>query len=250
MQKKAQVTIFIIIGIIIVSAIIFLFTFIDVEKINSQFYSSNIEPFVVNCLESTTESGIFFIGLQGGYFEVDNPKLEVAPFDIPLYFVNGTYMQSPTLEDVESELSNYVETKIFDCLNNFSMFDNLKIEYEKRDINVEISIRDKKVIADLFLPVIINKKNSSIIHNEFYVEIKSNFRKRFQAVEEYVEKQKLEPNKVMVYDLYEIANKTNLKVDLHISPGNNVVFKFIDDETHALFSNYTFAFAIKYKGEK
>jgi len=195
---------------------------------------------VVDCLESTVENGIFFVGLQGGYTEVDNPKLEDPSFDVPLYFVDGVYVGSPTLVEVESELSDYIETRIVNCV------DSLDVEYDEDEINAELSIKDGKVITDLDFPLMVAYEGSSTILDEFYVEVDSDFKKRFEAAKEYVEEQKLSLDDLRTSSLDDITIRNDLEVEVYVYADDNVVFKFVGDEVHPSFSNYTFVFGIKY----
>ena len=189
------------------------------------------------------------MGLQGGYYEVEEPKLGGVFFDVPLYFVNGTYVRFPTLDDVESNVSAYVETKIFNCLNNFSAFDNLEIEYKENETNVSLSITDGNVFADLFLPIVLSRGESRIIKDEFYVKVSSDFKNSFDAAEEYVEVQKLEPNNLRIGYLDNITKEAGLKVEVEIYSDGNALFMFVGDEADSLFSKYTFIFGIKYNLE-
>jgi len=240
-SKNAQLTIFIIVGILFLTAIVLMiFVFSGSGKTDLQVSSDKVNTFVVDCFESTIQNGIFFVGLQGGYNEVDNPKLEDPSFNVPLYFVDGGFIRFPSLENVESELSDYVETRIIDCV------DNLEVEYDEEDINADLSIRDKKVVANLDFPIRVSYSGSSTVLDEFYVEVDSDLKKRFGAVEEYVEEQKLKPDYLRIESLDRIANESDLNVETYVYTDDNVVFKFVGDEVHPLFSNYTFVFAIKY----
>jgi len=178
--------------------------------------------------------------LQGGYTEVDNPKLEDPSFDVPLYFVDGVYVGSPTLVEVESELSDYIETRIVNCV------DSLDVEYDEDEINAELSIKDGKVITDLDFPLMVAYEGSSTILDEFYVEVDSDFKKRFEAAKEYVEEQKLSLDDLRTSSLDDITIRNDLEVEVYVYADDNVVFKFVGDEVHPSFSNYTFVFGIKY----
>ena len=126
-KKRGQVTIFIIVGVILVAFagfMIFLFSGVETESDATEIYADEINTLVLDCIEEIVENRLFFISLQGGYSEANPPRIEEAFFNIPFYFINGTYIQSPTLGGVESGLSDYIESQIINCVNDFSIFEN------------------------------------------------------------------------------------------------------------------------------
>ena len=84
MAKKAQVTVFIILGIIIVATVIGFFILRDSaakKELSEQkevIQTGNVKAFVENCLEQTGEDGLNLIGSQGGYNKLLNKNILLA----------------------------------------------------------------------------------------------------------------------------------------------------------------------------
>lgn len=128
-MKKGQITIFIIVGVILVVGIgLFLFIQGDfVEKITG---TDQINPnsFLSNCLEDKILESVYFISHQGGEI---NPELyKTFKFQSDERFWNISYScytknfygpcvnQKPMLiTDIEKEIHNYVSEEVSICLN-------------------------------------------------------------------------------------------------------------------------------------
>ncbi len=75
-RKKAQITLFIIIGLVIVGAVAFLYYFITTPRIEKkELDTTAIEEYVTSCLDKTAKQALIKLGEQGGYlFVQDMPK--------------------------------------------------------------------------------------------------------------------------------------------------------------------------------
>ena len=128
-NKKGQVTIFIIIGIIIVF-IAFFVGFLQNENFRQKIESSLFEKTVVpeqaqsvvnyldNCLGEITESGINLLSSQAGYINIPiqisaNPRtyLNVAGLKIPYWIYGDNNINIPSRDEMEFSLKEYIERK-------------------------------------------------------------------------------------------------------------------------------------------
>ena len=131
MNKKAQITIFIVIALMIVALTIAFFVFrqliiptrvpVSLEPVYTTFLS---------CLENEMNNGIDLMGVQAGYIETPVFELgsDYMPFSSHLAFLgvsipywnyisrnNIEKEQVPTLSQMEDQLGNYVEERINLC---------------------------------------------------------------------------------------------------------------------------------------
>lgn len=180
--KKGQVTIFVIVAILIIVAGLSYFMFRDVSK--KEVIPTSIEPVntqFVQCIEDYTLEGISLLEANGGHIDsVDfspgsryypsSSKLTFAGAEIPYWFyVSGAGIsrtQVPELEDMEKELSSYLEDKIKLCsLQNF-INDGYNIEKGLPIANV--FIQDDYVDVSLDMNLFIQKGDeaSSITSHE------------------------------------------------------------------------------------
>ena len=160
-SKKGQVTIFIIVGIIIlfVSAGVIL---ISKEVVRDDIISESepavasvpqafqpIQVFTDNCLGQVVKEAVILIGERGGYLSppgkyneknpTDSDGLMLGGLKVPYWLYNSApnianQIQFSTLkpklhdeedgkQSIESQLANYVKQKIDSCLNGYKSFE-------------------------------------------------------------------------------------------------------------------------------
>lgn len=129
MYKRGQLTVFIIVGIIVLAVALSLF-FISGEKktINPKVISTSaITSMVENCIKSTAQEGIFENSRQGGYFILPEYSTQDLFENVP-YFINIS--KFPEDKVLAKELGSYIDTLLDFCLD-FSTF-------EKQGYNISI----------------------------------------------------------------------------------------------------------------
>ncbi len=180
MKSKAQVTIFIIIAIVIVAAVIGFFLIRGIPKIEK--IPVSIEP-VYNtflfCLEDDALVGIDILESQGGYIELPEfePGSTYMPFSSQLdflgnpvpywYYVSGNNIQKeqiPSKNSMQNQLADYVESEIKDCI--FANYYEQGFEIKQGNPEANVMINDNDVNVELSMPLSISKgEESSIIEN-------------------------------------------------------------------------------------
>ncbi|MBS3150363.1 hypothetical protein J4425_00980 [Candidatus Woesearchaeota archaeon] len=173
MGKKGQVTMFIILGIVIVAAVASIFVFKDyliknefereAAKLDLGEEAVPVYNYFKDCIADIAFDGIDIMASQGGYLEIPDynypidpalpfsNKLEVfgnSGLEVPYWFYetsNGIQeLQIPTVDEMESSLNIYIENNVFECTNNFTLFE----EYSVRgfdNLDVITNIEDDKV---------------------------------------------------------------------------------------------------------
>jgi len=143
MKKRGQVTIFIIIGIVILLGISG-YVYLQQNNVIRDFFLPNeIKPIVryaEACIERVGEDGIKLIGIQGGYINIPqrinaNPQAYIdIGFKIPFWYYKGEN-RIPTRKDMEVELARYIDQNVHTCIDNFSAFP----EFQLNDIEFSTS---------------------------------------------------------------------------------------------------------------
>lgn len=183
-SKKAQVTYFIIIGIVLMIAVgTFLYireqsqpeNIIDVPGRETPIYR-----FVDECIEQATINGLSLMSIQGGYIYIPNSvetlnipdpqnrqitddKLIIKgnqPNQIP-YWILNTRADIPTIDYLNDELKRYVEEETMKCINNFQTFRDQGYEFDIGRINANISFLENTQI-DVSFPIEATIDNSTI----------------------------------------------------------------------------------------
>jgi len=150
--KKGQITIFVIVGIIIIFLAVLLFFILNdysygtltedfTLSTQERKIKNNVEDFIIRCANDLLIESIYTNGLGGGYFEQPNEPDPLFYHDniIPTYVVGGDIF-FPTIEIIEKEINKYVESNIEDCTNEFDIIQSNK-HVVVEDPTVSVSIK-------------------------------------------------------------------------------------------------------------
>lgn len=179
LNKKSQVTIFIIIGIIIVVLGILIYFFYPKMK-GFVVLTTTPQGFIQNCIEEELENNIKLMSSQGGklipenYFLYEDNKIEYLCYTNEYYL--PCVVQQPMLyRSVSNEIKRGITEKTKECLKS------LKETYEKKgyqismnpgEINVELN--PKRIILHTNYSVVVADKKSSETFEDLRVIIDNN----------------------------------------------------------------------------
>ncbi|MBW2966297.1 hypothetical protein KY342_04295 [Candidatus Woesearchaeota archaeon] len=169
MNKKGQITIFIIIGIILLLSVA-LFIFLRQEI--TIFRPREVVPpelvpvvnFMDNCLNELGTEAAHIIGATGGYIDFpdgikQNPlsSLSLAPFDIergrvPYWYYEGQ-RRIPTIDFMEDQMNHYIEDRYRDCINDLAEFRQQFNITELGPIIVRTKLEDENTPVVLNFPL-------------------------------------------------------------------------------------------------
>ncbi|MCW8965162.1 MAG: hypothetical protein OQK82_00535 [Candidatus Pacearchaeota archaeon] len=203
-NKKAQLTIFIIVAILLVGGIIIYFTFKG--GISQEQLPASLEPVYTSyllCVEENLKTGIDVLETQGGYIEI--PEFEAGsrhmPFSSQLfflgnpipywYYVSGNNIPKekiPSKSQMENELEKFVESKLRNC--QFDTYYEQGFEITLGEPNTDISIENTEIIIDIDMDIQITKNNESALVNSHKITVTSNLKKLYDtALEIYQHEQ-------------------------------------------------------------
>ncbi len=174
MQKRGQVALFIILGIVVVAIIGFIYFYqsskLNIsgnEESNKQLVNSQLEPIknkIIGCVEKTSLTAVTILGKQGGLFNPDKYE-KLGSYNVSYgCFKSGNQevTQLPMLQDLNNQLQNYMQstTAIKDIKNCINGFD----EFKKQGLNV-----NEKGPLKIFTNILNNKITLSI---DYLLEVK------------------------------------------------------------------------------
>ncbi len=163
MGKKGQVTIFIILGILIVVSGIIYFSFRETitEKMRGFSGATAVKEYIDTCFWDSTNGIVYSVGRGGGY--VFGPEFSNETGYNYHYIGNQNYF--PNLEKIEEEISLYTTITLLSCVNNFESFSEFEINRGKVEITTEI--KEKYVEVNLNYPISIRKGNNVVHYEDF-----------------------------------------------------------------------------------
>ena len=165
MQKRGQITIFIIIGILIlfISAL-FLYLNSEVTEKKLDLEDSEVTKFswakpalqsyVEECIEETVEPSIYLLASQGGVIYDDGTSniLFTENAMVNYAWLNG--VNGILVQKMENDLEIYLEENIHHCLFDYSTFDkqNVEVVPDYENIEADIVVSNEYVNVNLKLP--------------------------------------------------------------------------------------------------
>jgi hypothetical protein len=204
-SKRAQVTIFIIVAIVLVLGIVLFFAIRN--RIEISAVPKNLEPAYLSfleCIEVNTMSGIDILGTQGGYIELPEfePGSEYAPLSSQLdfygnpvpywWYLSGNGIereQVPALDEMENDLGEFVSNKIEDCNLDIFYDQGLEINLDNEDISADVNIEDNFVRVKLNAPLSLSDGESSAIVSSHDIEVNSQIGEFYNIAREIYNKE-------------------------------------------------------------
>jgi hypothetical protein len=180
-NKKSQITIFILVGFIILISAIFLI-YLSISKTDksskddiNKAISSNLmgksqaENLIDSCLSQITNTGISIMRFQGGFINIpsnyktlslpneyeiymdgESKKIRRQPnsqISVPFYVTADEGDMSPSITTLENELENYIKKELPLCVNKLEPIEkNFKIEIEEGAIDVNVTFGNNVII--------------------------------------------------------------------------------------------------------
>lgn len=174
--KSSQVSVFIIIGLVIlISASVFFFfktrtAVFNPEEI-TELQSTPITSYVDVCVRRASFDALDILGRQGGYIYFP-PYIALDPMSyvsespiskqgkIPYWFYQGR-SRIPTLDQMESDLSKYIKYNAYVCVDDYNAFRDQYDVNILENISVTVKIAEKNVQIDTSFPVDVIKKSNN-----------------------------------------------------------------------------------------
>lgn len=241
MEKRGQITIFIILAIAIIGGIVlFLFIPRNVSK-PDEVDSNKVYNYIRSFIEEQSYECIQKIGKQGGYYTI---PYEIYVEKTAYWYYEGVNVQ-PLLTTIKYEIQKCIDEGLKDSTilpKNVFGEGTLKISEERIKSNIQIN--EQRVLLNVEYPISISKGESTSIISDFNIEYRLNLLKLYELSTGIVNYASLPE--------FDKCNPTNNCYDEEINfsffnEGDNL---FIKGQTFTIFENktrrsYELKFAIK-----
>ena len=175
--RKAQVTIFIIIAILLVAGVAAFFIFRG--RINIDNIPASVKPAYttfLSCLEDDILAGTNILESQAGYIYLPafEPGSRYMPFSSQLsfmgnpipywYYVSGNNLQReqvPSKSEMENQLVRYIEEKAKNC--NFNSYSDQGFKITMGEPKADVKINDNNVDLSLDMLMTISKEEDNAV---------------------------------------------------------------------------------------
>ena len=198
MKKRGQVTIFIVIGVVLIGATIMFFLLRNQEIIETTGKSEeNIESFLDSCLKDKIKNAIDDISIHGGYidkeFSLNFQFQNEEPMNITYLCYTQNYYalcvnQKPGfVQDLKSELKNYISNDVQNC------FDEMTKNFARKGYSIKtnykgfsVDLLPKRVIVQTDSDISLTISGETTKDEDFKMVIASRFYEIVNLVQELV----------------------------------------------------------------
>ncbi|MEM2121881.1 MAG: hypothetical protein QXU20_04460, partial [Candidatus Woesearchaeota archaeon] len=190
-SKRAQLSIFVILGLVIIIVVLFLWYLnsIKPEQISFEKISENpVRTYVESCLDVTTRRALTNLGLRGGYIYLPQGIIEfegLKPIVYLYYYGQYPAYISPTesgfyrlasLSSWERDIERYLSEEFPKCINAFEPLKEMGYYIDFKTPKPQVFIRETDVLVKLYYPLKIEKDEKIVNLEEFQITIPLNLK--------------------------------------------------------------------------
>ncbi len=256
MHKRGQVTVFVIVGIMVLLVFgvsFFVFQKITKEKLEEEKVIPQlavpVKELVEQCLEKTAEEAFLTMGHRGGYYFMPFKSSILFLDDALVYFyLDNTYI-APTVQQSEKDAAETIKANLAQCIN-FTSLEKQGFIISPAAPDVLVFYTTDNIVVNLDYPITITKGNAITKISTFSHVTQLPMGKYFELAktltDDYVQRQAL---CLTCYDALAIQYDAIIDVyPIHdTSPyGNDIIWFYITDKKAQLSGqNFTFEFIVE-----
>lgn len=216
MDRKGQLTLFIIIGIVLVFSVAIIL-YIQQQALTSfkadelSALSNEMQPvklYVDKCIEDTVVPGIIYLGTQGGYL---NPPLETLFTEnalIPYYYNKGANTM-PSLNTLQDEIAAYVESAVPVCTDGFTQF---PFNITTGAIKATARIGEQNIVIGVKYPITAKLSGKEEHIENFVLQVPIRLGHIYDIAQQVVQKETKTPDQI------DLAYFSRLDVGVNVLP--------------------------------
>jgi hypothetical protein len=266
MQKKGQITIFMIMGLLILVTV-FSFIYLNnymkekqleqevADKFELDLNSEKIKNRVEWCINDLGEKAILTLGFYGGKKELVGNFFDEEVFDANYLYYLGEE-QTSSVEEMEDSLSIMLDERLEDCLGEVGkpklidveedvvshdlIFESFQVE--KGEVDTTTKIVDESVLFTVKWPLELKFKNQEKEMIDFPItKVKADLKRGALFLEDFMERIKEQPYYIDVIYLLE----NNYTTDVSLFNNDTYIFLVTDNNSIINHEPLRFLFASK-----
>lgn len=251
MEKRAQITLFVILGAVILIAVLF---FVYLRSSLSESKSSQgikqvlelpseispIKNFVDDCVQTTLTKAIELVSIQGGYYVPPTDSVSFSKVEIPLYYDLGS-VWIPSKEVIEQQISAYVDDFLPHCTNGFDAFKKAGYTFKEGTVNSKTMISQQSVSITVSYPLDITKQDKKTTISDFQATAVSSLWQYYNYSNDIVAAMEEKPNFIPLSHIVSLGAQKGFDAELIYQNESSVIFSLIPVDTGINPSIYAFA---------
>ncbi len=195
-MRKGQLTIFIILGLILIITIGMVLYFVTTEAAKpwrtAPSVPSDVRPvfdMVNDCAKNALKQGLIIQGLQGGYIEIpafvlSNPDSYINADSLGVVKVPFWYYETenriPSYGLMQTQLARYIKQEIQTCVNFQALAPSQMVQILEEP-DVLVTYAEEEVVAEIKWPLNINTQQRTVMHSEYFALQESRYREMYDT---------------------------------------------------------------------
>lgn len=242
-NRRAQVSLFILIGVLIISSLIMLYFLRDrvfnYDEVYVPTEAIPVKKYVDFCIQDSVPPALYLLASNGGHIYGYNYTLLGERKNIAYHMYSGKYV-APSREFMQEELSIFIERAIVLCMLDFNDSQYSDVEYG--DINVDTYINKEDVRVDVNFPITIETLNEEIKISDFT----STFPVRLGYIIESKDKILFRLNND---ERINLDNLVGYDFEVNVMPydEDSIIYSIYDEASNIKNNEFVFNFAIRRK---
>lgn len=222
-MKKAQITVFIIIAIVLIvagAAIYYLNSTSKQSDLNRQYFEqADVRPMfdqlktdVLDCVDDSVLASLELVGIQGGYYNEPPEFFDLGWAFIPYYYNKGKFLM-PTKETIEAEIAASIDENLILCINDIAPED-FDLDY-KASVST-VSIKEDEVEFKIDMPISISREDKTTVYEikEIPVIKESKINEMIEIADYITESHRDDPEMICISCITDMAIERELFVDM------------------------------------
>jgi len=255
MLKRGQITLFMVLGIVIlisISAVIYLNTMSKKTPNERLFETSTdilpVKTFVESCLKDTVADGADYLSSQGGYYVVPYNFVDVGGIvNIPYYIDYKEGDIAPDANDLKLQLESYVSDLIISCVRNFSALSQIGLNINIEDSpTADATLNNDRISVKLNFPLQVTKGETITKVTEFITSIEHPLLKLHSIGIETTRLIEKDMEIIPTSDIIDLGIERNVYFLIMDNMNGDVIYSIIDNynKSDELFFNFATRYLI------
>jgi hypothetical protein len=228
MFKRGQLTLFIIIGLVIVFGVVGYYFFESSGSYQSVESNEKVASFrddFLFCIEAVELEALDFVSVHGGYYKIPSTTYEaVSDSDFSPYYYYEGHKFVPSLARIEDEIANYFDENINYC---FEFIDN-DFEIQKFSTSGQVKIKSGEVVFSPALKFVVSDSDNNYLI-DFSRDVRG-YNSKLYAMHDLAEFITSENGNELDYICFSCINEKAAQGGLNVffeSPGDSLDYEYV-----------------------
>lgn len=246
-MKKAQATVFILLGLLVLLVVVF---FIGYTRETQQTptilepITSPIQTLAASCYDQVAEEAVFLSGFQGGYLEITDRKEDITQRQQAYYY----YYQdiSPNITQVYALLEAYILNNTITCIEESNFDQAYNISIEKNQASFSIASEETTTI-EMHLPIQVETATMTTTYSEWTTIVPVPFERMYGVAQEIINTIEKSDPLICMSCIHRLGEAYGVVISITDYQQHSDAYVLFDPQHPLLNAPFAFAFLVRTK---